>query len=106
MKTLNTPDRLLYDESMAMEWKCWLLFGAVIVVDQMNVPKDAQVVTTRWVYTDKDALAKASGKKLPTLAKSRLVVQGHKAIGDFRSDSPTASLLAFKLFCSIAASKK
>ena len=51
-------------------------------------------------------LAKASGKKLPMLAKSRLVVQGHKEIGDFRSDSPTASLLAFNLLCSIAASKK
>jgi hypothetical protein len=40
------------------------------------------------------------------LAKSRLVVHGHKEIGDFRSDSPTASLLAFNLLCSIAASKR
>ena len=52
------------------------------------------------------ALARSSGKRLPLLAKSRLVVQGHKEIGDFRCDSPTASLLAFNLLCSIAASKK
>ena len=60
LKTLHPPDRLLYDESMAKEWKSWLLFGAVIVVDQKDVPKDAQIVTTRWVHTDKNALAKAS----------------------------------------------
>ena len=71
LKTLSASDRKLFDESMAKEWKSWLLFGAVIVVDPKDVPKDAQVVTTRWVHTDKNALAKSSGKRLPTLAKSR-----------------------------------
>ncbi len=43
---------------------------------------------------------------MPVLSKSVLVVQGHKEVGNFRSDSPTASLLAFNSVCLVAASKK
>ena len=106
LKYLTAADRVKYDEAMAKEWKNWLIFEAVIVVDPDKIPKEAQVVTTRWVHTDKNAIARSSGRKVPLLAKSRLVVQGHKELGTFRSDSPTASLLAFNLVCSTAASKK
>ena len=82
-----------------------MLFDAVSVIDADKIPENAEIVTTRWVHTDKNAIARSSGKKVPLQAKSRLVVQGHKETGVFRSDSPTASLLAFNLVCSVAASK-
>jgi hypothetical protein len=59
LKTLGSADRSLFDEAVAKEWKSWLLFGAMSVVDQTDVPSEAQVVTTRWVHTDKNAIAKA-----------------------------------------------
>ena len=105
LKSLTPAERTKYDEAMAKEWKNWLIFEAVSVVDADKIPKNAQIVTTRWVHTDKNSIARSSGKKVPLLAKSRLVVQGHKETGNFRSDSQTASLLAFNLVCSCAASK-
>ena len=104
LKSLTQTDRVKFDESMAKEWKNWLLFDAVSVIDADKIPENAEIVTTRWVHTDKNAIARSSGKKVPLQAKSRLFVQGHKETGVFRSDSPTASLLAFNLVCSVAAS--
>ena len=75
-------------------------------MDADKVPRNAQVVTARWVHTDKTAIDRALGKRVPLLAKSRLVAQGLKGIGSLHSDSPTASLLAFNFAYSLAASKK
>ena len=106
LKYLTAADRTKFDEAMAKEWKNWLVFEAVSVVAADKIPKNAQVVTTRWLHTDKNVIARSSGRAVPLLAKSRLVVQGHKETGSFRNDSPTASLLAFNLVCSCAASKR
>ena len=86
-----------------------------------ELPKDVKIIGTRWVHTDKNAkprllasyLSKRTGKTeaqirkdYPFEAKSRLVVQGCQEESDnIRSDSPTASLLAFNLVCAIGVIK-
>ena len=112
---------------MAKEWSSWQKFGAVEVLtpEQVkNLPADTQIIGTRWVHTDKNQkprllasyqyLSKRTGKTMeqinrefPFEAKSRMVVQGcQENPQDIRSDSPTASLLAFNLVCAIAVLQK
>ena len=78
-----------------------------------DLPEDAKIIGTRWVHTDKNqkkrlmsaALQGRTGKsqaqiqkEFPLEAENRLVVQGHQETdAGIRSDSPTASLLAFNL---------
>ena len=96
----------LYEASMQKEWKSWLLFDAVEVINQQDIPDGTKVVGTRWVHTDKNASLRAAGQDVPILAKSRLVVQGHQESAPFRCDAPTASLLSFNLLCSYAVSRR
>lgn len=122
LKQLSPEDRAKFDASMAKEWASWQKFSAVEVLSEEQVaalPKDVQIVGTRWVHTDKnskprlmaEALSKRTGKtkqqirkEFPFEAKSRLLVQGNQEDGNsIRSDSPTASLLSFNLVCVIAA---
>ena len=121
LKQLSPEDRAKFDASMAKEWASWQKFSAVEVLSEEQVaalPKDVQIVGTRWVHTDKnskprlmaEALSKRTGKtkeqirkEFPFEAKSRLVVQGNQEDGNsIRSDYPTASLLSFNLVCVIA----
>ena len=106
---------------MGKEWSSWEKFNTVEVLTPeqiLNLPKDVKVIGTRWVHTDKNQkqrllalhLRAKTGKseeqirrEYPLSAKSRLVVQGHQEDPkDIRSDSPTASLLAFNLVCATA----
>ena len=124
LKELSQGDREKFDASMAKEWASWQKFGAVekLTDEQIKqLPPDTQIIGTRWVHTDKNAkprllatyLSKRTGKskaqiekEFPFEAKSRLVVQGcQENPQDIRSDSPTASLLAFNLVCAIAVMK-
>ena len=126
LKDLSPEDREKFWESMAKEWESWKKFGAVEILTQAHIdalPDDIQIVGTRWVHTDKNSkprllatyLSKKTGKSLaqikkefPFAAKSRLVVQGCQESNpdEIRSDSPTASLLAFNLVCSVATMQK
>ena len=122
LKTLNDEDRRKFDVSMEKEWNSWKQFGAVEILTPEQVqqlPDDTPIIGTRWVHTDKNKkprlMAKACQKRtkktdaqiqkeFPFQAKSRLVVQGHQEDPQsIRTDSPTASLLAFNLVCAIAA---
>ncbi|CAE7324408.1 Copia protein [Symbiodinium microadriaticum] len=124
LKELSQGDREKFDASMAKEWASWQKFGAVekLTDEQIKqLPPNTQIIGTRWVHTDKNAkprllatyLSKRTGKskaqiekEFPFEAKSRLVVQGcQENPQDIRSDSPTASLLAFNLVCAIAVMK-
>lgn len=106
---------------MQKERDSWKKFGAVEVLTKEQIadlPDDAQIVGTRWVHTDKNSkprlmakyLSKRAGKtesqirkEIPFQTKSRLVVQGCQEDPQaIRPDSPTASLPAFNLVCSIA----
>lgn len=114
LKSLSPEDRAKFDASMAKEWASWMNFGAAEILSEQQIselPDDAEIVGTRWVHTDKnkkprllaEAMKKKTGKsdaqiqkEFPFEAKSRMVVQGNQeAASEIRSDSPTASLLAF-----------
>ena len=121
LKSLSPEDRAKFDVSMGKEWSSWGSFRAVDELTEEEIkllPPDTKIVGTRWVHTDKNSkprliayhMAKKTGKtkeqvdkEFPFMAKSRLVVQGCQEDGmNIRSDSPTASLLAFNLICAIA----
>ena len=102
MDKLNPADRALFDISTATEWENWKTFEAVEPILPQDVPEGTKIIGTRWGHTDKNMQAKQVGRKVPTKAKSRLVVQGHQEYVSFRCDSPTASLLFFNLLCSMA----
>lgn len=110
---------------MKKEWSSWMKFSAVEVMtpDQIaELPEDTKIIGTRWVHVDKNnkrrliakMLAKKTGKtqeqidrENPLEAKSRIVVQGcQEEETGIRSDSPTASLLAFNLVSAIAVMNK
>ena len=83
----------------------------------LSLPGDVRIIGTCWVHTDKNQkqrllalhLCHKTGKsreqvtkEYPFAAKSRLVVQGHQEdASDLRTDSPTASLLAFNLLSAV-----
>lgn len=125
LKSLSASDRLLFDESMKKEWESWNKFQAVKELTEEEIkllPPDTKVVGTRWVHTDKNSkprliaqhLGRKTGKskeqiekEYPFQAKSRLVVQGcQEDETGIRSDSPTASLLAFNLVISMSVLQK
>ena len=114
LKTLSPEDRAKFDASMAKEWASWMNFGAAEILTEQQIaelPDDAEIIGARWVHTDKnkkprllaEAMKKKTGKsdaqiqrEFPFEAKSRMVVQGNQEVAsEIRSDSPTASLLAF-----------
>eukprot|EP00435_Cladocopium_sp_Y103_P058473 s1160_g20.t1 len=116
LNDLSAEDRAKFDQSMEKEWNSFKKFSAVEVLTESQIaelPQDAEIVNTRWVHTDKNqkprlmagAMRRRTGKseaqikkEYPFEAKSRMVVIGcqEKDTG-IRSDSPTASLLAFNL---------
>ncbi|CAE7616057.1 RE2, partial [Symbiodinium sp. CCMP2592] len=126
LASLSQGDREKFHEAMAKEWASWQKFGAVETLTPQQVkelPPGTKIVGTRWVHTDKNQkprllaghIAKKTGKSksqlekdFPFQPKSRFVVQGcqEEDPGSIRSDSPTASLLAFNLLCAIAVMQK
>ncbi|CAJ1436956.1 unnamed protein product [Effrenium voratum] len=125
LKDLDPEDRALYDVSMGDEWQSWIKFEAVDILTEKqkeDLDPDIKVVGTRWVHTDKNRKARLLAlraarktgksrsqikKEFPIKAKSRFVVQGCQEINiGIRSDSPTASLLAFNLVCAVAVIQK
>ena len=121
LKDLAPEEKEKFVASMAKEWSSWEKFNAVEVLSPeqvANLPKDVRIIGTRWVHTDKNQKQRLLAlhvrgktgkskeqvmKEYPFAAKSRLVVQGHQEDSrDIRSDSPTASLLAFNLLSAVA----
>ena len=121
LKDLSPEDRQKFAQAMEKEWSSWMKFNAVEILtpDQvLALPSDVKVIGTRWVHTDKNQkqrllalhLRTKTGKsaeqvkaEFPFSAKSRLVVQGHQEDdAGIRTDSPTASLLAFNMVCAVA----
>ncbi|CAE7766366.1 GIP, partial [Symbiodinium sp. CCMP2456] len=121
LKDLSPVEREKFVAAMAKEWSSWEKFNAVEVLtpDQVaQLPGDVRVIGTRWVHTDKNQKQRLLAlhvrgktgkskeqvmKEYPFAAKSRLVVQGcQEDSRDIRSDSPTASLLAFNFLSAVA----
>ena len=124
LKDLAPGDRVKFDEAMAKEWSSWQKFGAVekLSLEQVReLPQGTKIIGTRWAHTDKNQkprllvghIAQKSGKSKQQIEKafapkSRLIVQGcqEENTEGIRSDSPTASLLAFNLLCAVAVTQK
>ena len=81
LKEPNARDRVAFDGTLLNEWKNWLNFNTADVVDHEQIPKNANIITTRWVHTGKNALAGRSDRKLTLLAKSQCIMPGHKEVG-------------------------
>ncbi|CAE7242021.1 GIP, partial [Symbiodinium pilosum] len=124
LKDLSPENRAKFLASMEKEWTSWMKFNAVEILTPaqiLSLPGDVRIIGTRWVHTDKNQkqrllalhLCHKTGKsreqvtkEYPFAAKSRLVVQGHQEdASDLRTDSPTASLLAFNLVSAVAVLK-
>eukprot|EP00971_Amphidinium_carterae_P145362 2880475-Amphidinium_carterae.1 len=102
-----SPDtQKLFDEAMKKEWDNWLRFQAVEVLKKSDFQDPPQTIGTRWVHVDKNEKLRRGGAKVPILAKSRLVVQGHQERVWIRSDAPTASVLCFNIICHIASTRQ
>ena len=124
LKGLSPENKAKFLASMEKEWTSWMKFNAVEILTPAQIlalPGDIRIIGTRWVHTDKNQkqrllalhLCHKTGKtreqvtkEYPFAAKSRLVVQGHQEdASDIRTDSPTASLLAFNLVSAVAVLK-
>ena len=109
LNELDNEERKLYDKAMEKEWLSWMHFDAVEKLTEEQklafYKSGTKSVGTRWVFTDKNDLLRATQPGLGISAKARLVVQGCQERTDtIRSDSPAASLEAFHVLCSIASS--
>ncbi|CAE7564243.1 GIP [Symbiodinium pilosum] len=121
LKDLSPENRSKFLASMEKEWTSWMKFNAVEILTPaqiLSLPGDVRIIGTRWVRTDKNQKQRLLAlhlcqktaksreqvtKEYPFAAKSRLVAQGHQEdASDLRTDSPTASLLAFNLVSAVA----
>ena len=111
----------MFDASTQKEWNSWQKIQSVEELTEEEIsklPPNKKVIRARWAHTDKNSknrliayhLAKKTGKskeqldrEFPFEAKSRCVLQGcQRDEAGIRSDSTTASLLAFNLVCAIS----
>eukprot|EP00971_Amphidinium_carterae_P229811 4560288-Amphidinium_carterae.1 len=51
----------LFQASVLKEWTACINFQAVDVIEWKDVPKDAEIIDTRWVHVDKASVARAPG---------------------------------------------
>ena len=103
----NPEEKKAFDISDATEWSQWLNNEVVEKVkpeDLKKVPRH-QIFKAplRMVRTNKAAAA-----TLPLVAKSRLVVPGHRdpGLGEFRTDAPTVGATATKIAKAIAQARR
>ena len=100
----NVEEKVAFDKSDAKEWESWLENKVVKKVSKEEEPKIPKQhifkAPLRMVRVNKNG----GGLLLPLIAKSRLVVPGHRDphLGQFRTDAPTASLVGIRIAKTIA----
>lgn len=100
----NDEEKAAFEKSDAKEWESWLENKVVRKVskeEEKNVPRQHIFkAPLRMVRVNKNG----GGLLLPLIAKSRLVVPGHRDphLGQFRTDAPTASLVGTRIAKTIA----
>ena len=73
------------------EWRAWLQFSAVEILNPDAARPGTPIIGTRWVLVDKKNVgARAAMQRSQLKAKARLVVLGHREKAYVRSDAPTA----------------
>ena len=106
-KWFDTSEKKAFEESDVKEWASWIENKVVKRVprsEEKNVPRQHIFkAPLRMVRTNK-----SGALLLPLIAKSRLVVPGHRDPhwGQFRTDSPTAALGAVRLTKAIAMARQ
>ena len=106
-KWFDESEKKAFRDSDAKEWSSWIENKVVRRVprsEEKDVPRQHIFrAPLRMVRTNK-----TGALLLPLVAKSRLVVPGHRDphLGQFRTDSPTASLVAVRLTKAIAVARK
>jgi hypothetical protein len=103
-KYFDRLERAAFSKSDSEEWAQWIKNRVIRVLtpdEERIIPKDKSFTAPlRFVRTNKGAKAKE------LIAKSRLVVPGHKDpdLGEFRTDSPTTSTLAVQVAATLGSS--
>ena len=102
-KWFNQEEQAAFQESDRKEWQQWLdnnVVRRVSAQEEARIPKwqifKAPLRTVR--------VSKATSLAMPLVAKSRLVVPGHRDpnLGEFRTDAPTASAVAARMSKAVA----
>ena len=110
------PDQIdAFLQAEAKEWKSWLDYDAVEILDvntsnQIKQEKPSRIIKSRYVYRDKNAgLVNEDGSKRELKAKARLCVQGQNcpdcASGEVKVDAPTIQHSSLMLFLHLVVSK-
>ena len=107
-------DKAAYRAAEEKEWKSWLDYDAVEVLDaeasaEVLRTKRERVLKSRYVFRNKNAgLVDSSGNALPLRAKARLCVQGQNCpdcmSGEVKVDAPTVQHASLTLFLHLVAS--
>ena len=99
----DEEEQRAFRESDRKEWQQWLdnqVVRRVSAQEEKSIPKH-QIFKAplRMVRTNR-----AASKSMPLVAKSRLVVPGHRdpGLGEFRTDAPTTSTVATRIAKGIA----
>ena len=101
MAPVSKREQILYkeylDAAKLLEFKSWVDLEVISILD--TVPRDANIVDTRWIETWK--LNNSGSIKCP---KMRLVLKGYQDRDRFelRIDSPTASILSIRILFQVA----
>ncbi|OLP96995.1 Major facilitator superfamily domain-containing protein 6 [Symbiodinium microadriaticum] len=115
--SMGPEQKAAFKDAAAEAWNVWLRNEAVEVLSDAESEKVwatlrqrgelHKVLTTRFVYTDKNDGQRTQQNNLPLKASARLVVPGYKDITAYglRKDAPTASRTSQHLLFSVAASK-
>ncbi|CAE7294222.1 RE1 [Symbiodinium natans] len=115
---MSEEERQLYQAAALEQWEKWVENCALepLTMEQSNTIRAEikagakhNLLTPRFVLTDKNAPLRTPGSDLPVKANARLVVPGFRdralLEGQLRTDAPTASRLALHLLLTISASK-
>lgn len=110
LQDLNAAVCLLYGkamENMCTSWKQFDAVGALMETQKREfLEGGGKPVGTRWVFTIKNDLLRATRPGLGISAKARLVFRGCQERTTIRPGSPMPSLLAFHLLRSFTASAR
>ncbi|CAE7480196.1 unnamed protein product [Symbiodinium sp. CCMP2592] len=114
---LDVKTKDAFQKAADEQWQKWTENGSVqelsveesrrVQADLKRSGKSGDLLTPRWVLTDKNAALSTPGNPLPAKPSARLVVPGFKDTahleGRLRTDAPTASRIAILLLCAVAA---
>ena len=97
----NSPDKVLWEQSMKSEMASMEDKNVFTVIPDAELPKDAKVIPSHWVYKIKPAI-----NDTPPRYKSRWVANGNKQDknGEYEVFAPVARFTTIRLLFTLAVS--